>query len=510
MTLTRAGRWSQWVMEYGLKPCGIAVCFVVVALLWTFPLQPVIAYPFVFLFFGAIMGSAWFGGAIAGFIAVVLSSFLITYFFIPPVFSISVAKESQSFLAAFILCAIAISIVSSARKRAENAIRSARDQLESKVEERTAELQRSNAEIRESESHLRTLTEAIPQQIWRANFSGEVEYCNQHLLDYAGHSQDAVTGERFFSILHPEDATLFRQGWESALAQGSRFEMEARVQGRNGTYRWFLVRANPQLATDGKIAYWYGTHIDVEELHRAQENLLNAQDGLARLSRTLSMAEMAASIAHELNQPLTAVVSHAYACREWLQAEPVNITKASATAEKIVHESTRASAVVKRVRALFQKEEEVRQVTDINQVIRGMARLLREEAIRRGVSIHLELARDLPRTELDSVQIQQVLLNLANNAMDAMAESSGTRDLNIRSGRLNSREILISIEDTGPGIKTEVMDKIFEPFFSTKQQGTGMGLAICRSIAEAHGGHIWASNGTQGGAIFNFTVRIES
>lgn len=140
MAVVSANRLSQWSMAYGLKPCAIAVCFVLVALLWTFPLQHIIAYPFVFLFFGAIMGSAWFGGAIAGFLAVVQSSFLITYFFIPPLFSIGVAKESQSFLAAFILCAIAISIVSSARKRAENAIRNARDELEAKVQERTAEL----------------------------------------------------------------------------------------------------------------------------------------------------------------------------------------------------------------------------------------------------------------------------------------------------------------------------------------------------------------------------------
>src|SRR6516165_10313308 len=125
----RAERISQWTMEYGIKPCAIAGFFVLVALLWTFPLQHVIAYPFVFLFFGAIMGSAWFGGAVAGFVAVVVSCFLITYFFIPPLFSITVAKESQSFLAAFILCAIAITIVSSARKRAEIAVRAARDEL---------------------------------------------------------------------------------------------------------------------------------------------------------------------------------------------------------------------------------------------------------------------------------------------------------------------------------------------------------------------------------------------
>ncbi len=422
MTAVALERIPRWTMEYGIKPVSIATCFVLVALLWTFPLQHVIAYPFVFLFFGAIMGSAWFGGAVAGFIAVVESSVLITYFFIPPLFSITVAKESQSFLAAFILCAFTISIVSSARKRAESAVRTAKDELENKVRERTAELERSNLEIQESERQLRILTEAIPQQIWRADSSGRIEYCNQHLRDYVGARDNSITGDSFFNIVHAEDAVLFRQGWESALVEGVPFEVNVRVRGADGAFRWFLVRSIPQRSEDGRIARWYGIHIDIEDQHRAQQSLALAQENLSRLSRTLSMAEMAASIAHELNQPLTAVVTHAYACREWLGSNPANLEKASATADKIVQESTRASAVVKRVRALFRKEVTERQLIDVNALVQELNRLLRDEAIRRGdcrfacywIAICL-------RIEADPVQMQQVLLNLAANAMDAMA-----------------------------------------------------------------------------------------
>ena len=156
------------------------------------------------------------------------------------------------------------------------------------------------------------------------------------------------------------------------MATGNGFDIEARVRGADGTYRWFLSRAIPQHTEDGKIARWYGIHIDIEEQHRAQQGLMSAQDNLARLSRVLSMAEMAASIAHELNQPLTAVVTHAYACREWLNSTPANVERASTTADKIVQESTRASAVVKRVRALFRKDQEgpFRESADINQLIR--------------------------------------------------------------------------------------------------------------------------------------------
>lgn len=496
-------------MDYGFKPFAIATSFVLVALLWTFPLQHVIAYPFVFLFFGAIMGSAWFGGAVAGFIAVVESSFIITYFFIPPLFSITVAKESQSFLAAFILCAFAISIVSSARKRAENAVRMAKDELEMKVRERTAELERSNLEIQESERQLRILTEAIPQQIWRADSAGRIEYCNQHLRDYVGTKDGSIAGDSFFKILHTEDEVLFRQSWESALVGGAPFEVKVRVRGADGSFRWYLVRSIPQRSDDGRIARWYGIHIDIEEQHRAQQSLVLAQENLSRLSRTLSMAEMAASIAHELNQPLTAVVTHAYACREWLGSRPANLEKASATADKIVQESTRASAVVKRVRALFRKEDTERLFIDVNGLVQELTRLLRDESIRRGVAIRVILDRTLPRIEVDPIQIQQVLLNLAANAMDAMA-MVGSPELTIRSEKQGADEIAISIDDNGPGIAPDVAAKIFEPFFSTKAQGTGMGLAICRSIVEAHDGRIWAENLDPVGVRFRFTLRAKA
>ena len=451
MTDAEANRPIHWPMDYVLKPSAIACCFVVVALLWTFPLQRVIAYPFVFLFFGAVMGSAWFGGFVAGFIAVVLSSILIDYFFVPPFFSISVAKESQSFFAAFIVCAIAIMVVSSARKRAETAIRIARDQLETKVQERTAELQRSNLEIKESERQLRMLTEAIPQQIWRTDAAGRIEYCNQHLSDYLGQPMEKLAGDAFFAVIHPEDKPLFRQGWQAALSSGSRFEFEARVRGDDGGYRWVLVRRLPQRSEDGRIARWYGIHIDVEQKYRAQQSLIQAQDDLTRLLRTLSMAEMAASIAHELNQPLTAVVTHAYACREWLQSKPANLEKASATAEKIVQESTRASSVVSRVRALFRKEAQTRELVSMNKLIEELARLLRDESIRRGVFIRLVLTHDLPMLEMDPVQIQQVLLNLSMNGMDAMMQVRGPRELIIRSERKGEREILVQVEDNGLG-----------------------------------------------------------
>jgi hypothetical protein len=483
---------------------------VLVAFLWTLLFQHAIAYPFLFLFFGAVMGSAWFGGIVAGFLAIALSSFLIAFFFVPPYFSMSVAEPSQSYFAAFIFCAIAMALVSSTLKRSEIAVQFARDQLEAKVQERTAELQRSNLEIREGEQRLRMLTEAIPQQMWSADAGGHIEYCNQHLIDYIGASAEHLEYGDLSELLHPVDEPVFSRQWRSALAAGKRFEMEARVRGADGVYQWFLVRSIPQHSVDGRVIRWYGIHIDMELQYRTKQGLVVAQDQLSRLSRTLSMGEMAASIAHELNQPLTAVVAHASACREWLQTEPANIEKAKVTSDKIIQESTRAGAVIARVRALFRKDAYFRESTDVNLLIQDLERLLREEAIRRNVFIKLMLADNLPRLELDPVQIQQVLLNLATNGMDAMVDVSGPAELEIRSEMWGNKEVRVTVEDQGRGLTPEVEARMFEPFFSSKLDGTGMGLAISRSIIEAHDGRIWAAPSPKGGTMFHFTLRVPS
>jgi PAS domain S-box-containing protein len=508
MGSTWTDRVSRGTMQYGMKPLAIACFFVLVAHLWTLLFQHVIAYPFLFLFFGAVMGAAWFGGIISGFIAVALSTILVDYFLVPPLFSMSVAPPSRSFMVAFVVCACAMSLVSSARRRGENSIRDARDQLETKLLTGAAELKHSFLQLRESERRLRSLSEAIPQQMWSADAHGSIYYCNQHLLNYVGGAKERMLGETFFSVLHPVDEPLLRKTWRAAMDAETVFESETRIRGADGIYRWFLIRGLPQFTEAGTLVQWYGIHIDIEQLHRAQQGLTFAHDELSRLSRTTSMGELAASIAHELNQPLTAVVTHAYACREWLHSTPPNTEKATATAEKIVQESTRASAVVARVRAMFRKDAHFREPTDLNRLIQELIPLVRDEAVRRNVSIRVELALDLPSVEADPVQMQQVLLNLVMNGMDAMQETAGPRELIIRSERRGAEEVLIAVEDRGVGLTAEIAARMFQPFFSTKPEGTGMGLAICRSIIEAHDGHIWAVEPEQGGAIFQFTLRV--
>jgi PAS domain S-box-containing protein len=501
MTDTAFDRLSRLAMEHGLKPLAIAVFFVLVALIWTFPLQHVIAFPFVFLFFGAVMASAWFGGFIAGAWAIVLSSVLIAFFFMPPLYSIAVNSELKTYYGAFIVCAIAITTISAARRRSENMSRAARDDLELRVRERTAELEQSNLETLERERQLRLLTEAIPQQIWRANANGEIEYCNHDFIEFTGRSIDALNGEDFFAIFHVSDLPIFRRSWNAARLNGTNFEVESRVRDAAGDYRWFLIRGIPQRTASGEVSCWYGVHIDIEERYRAEQALRVAQGDSARWSRTLSMAEMAASIAHEIKQPLTALIAQAHACRRWLHAEPMNPDKATRAAENLVREGTRASAVVDRIRSLFSDKDLPRETVDLNRLINDVAQLLRDETERLSVSIRLELYEKPLHVRVDHVQMQQLLLNLVTNGMEATMNTGRARELTICSTVNGAGQPMITVHDNGSGLSEQAREKMFDPFFTTKPLGTGIGLSICRSIVEAHDGRIWADALEEGSAF---------
>lgn len=506
MASDRLDRVLDSFVERVVRPAAIAGFFVLLAFLWTIPFQHSIAYPFPFLFLGAVMGSAWFGGIVSGSIAVVVSTFLIDYFLVPPLYSLSISGFSKSFFAAFTICAFAMMLVVASRRRAERAVREARDQLEARVEERTAELRQSNLELEESARRLRTLADAIPQQMWSATADGMMDYSNQHLSEALGAPLTGPLPDALPRILHPVDERLVRHAWNSALADERPFEIEARIRLADGAYRWFLIRGIPQRSVDGKLARWFGIHIDIEQQHHAQRGLIAAHDEISRSARVLSLGEMAASIAHELNQPLTAVVTHAYACREWLSTG--NHEKASATADRIVQESTRAGAVVKRVRALFRNDAPVRQPSDVNRLVLDLVQMLRDDAARHSATIRLALADRIALIELDPIQIQQVLLNLSHNAMQAMEAISGPRELTIRTCAEDVTHVRITVEDRGPGIPSDALARIFDPFFTTRPQGMGMGLAICRSIVESHDGRIWAEPAAPQGTAFHLTLPV--
>jgi C4-dicarboxylate-specific signal transduction histidine kinase len=248
--------------------------------------------------------------------------------------------------------------------------------------------------------------------------------------------------------------------------------------------------------------------LQAESLERkhAEEALREAQGDLARVSRVTTMGELTASLAHEVNQPIAAAVTNANTCLRWLTREPPDLEEARNAASRIVKDATRAAQIISRIRLLFKKGTAERELVDVNEVIREMIVLLRGEATRHKVLIGIELQADLPQIMGDRVQLQQVLMNLMLNGIEATKDVDGKRELLIRSRPAEGEEILVSVSDTGVGLPAQQSDQIFNPFFTTKPQGTGMGLSISRSIIESHGGRLWAENNTPRGASFCFTL----
>jgi PAS domain S-box-containing protein len=494
-----------------VRRLAMSLILVACALVLTLFLQRFFPYPFLFLFFAAVMASAWLGGTAAGLFAVLFSTIAVDYFFVPPFYSFSISPTAEAYFGGFVVCALAASWVSTAKKKDEEELTEARDHLERRVSERTAALQKSNIELQERERQLRLLTEVIPQQIWCATPVGSIDYCNQQLLDYAGRGLLDMQGERFSETLHPEDREGFHRSWQRALASGEQFEGQWRVRGADGEYQWFFTRGLPLRGADGRILRWYGTNTNIDGLHKAEQSLMKTQSDVAHLSRVLSMGELSTSIAHEISQPLTAVVTHGNACVEWLNASPPNVEKARTTAERIIQDGTRAGAVLSHIRALFKKGTPAKGCVDMNEVIHELTVFLKDEAIGRQVSLRAEVARDLPLVDGDRVQLQQVVLNLAMNGMDAMKDlARGPKELRIAVRREGASQILVSVEDSGIGLSAETAEKIFQPFFTTKPQGIGMGLSISRSIIESHAGRLWASPRPGGGALFQFTLPVRS
>jgi signal transduction histidine kinase len=358
---------------------GLALVFVLAALVpELFVVKHFFPYPFLFLFLGAVVASAWFGGMAGGLFAVVLSIIAVDYFFIPPVNSFTFNAAVALYLASFVVCALAASWVSSAMKRSEMALKEARDQLEVRVEERTAALMKTEAE-------------------------------------------------------------------------------------------------------------------------------------LTRLSRVLSMGELTASIAHEIKQPLTAVVMNGHACIEWLSASPPNLDRVRQSTEKIIQDGTRAGAILSRIRALFKKETSTKDWLDLNDVIQEIMVLVRAEAQKLHIPMRAELAPDLPRVMGDRIQLQQVVLNLIMNGMDAMAsQNNAPKELLVCTWKQSADEIGVRVEDTGVGLDPENVEKIFDPFFTTKAHGIGMGLSISRTIIESHDGKLWATPRLASGTIFQFTIPVNA
>jgi PAS domain S-box-containing protein len=358
---------------------------------------------------------------------------------------------------------------------------------------------------KEAEARLRLVIDTLPALVWSKLPDGSADFLNQRFLEYTGFSLEEGLGWGWMNEFHPEDRA--EEEWRAAFAAGEPFEREARLRRADGAYRWFLLRAVPLRDERGNVVKWYGTSTDIEDRKRAEEALQEAQDKLAHVTRTQAMGELAAAIAHEVNQPLTAIVTNANFSLRQLKGSSPNLDELRTAITEIVNDGTRASAVISRIRGLLVKGSPRRTELDIKEIIQEVITLLRNELKRNRIQLRTELAANLPRVQGDAVQLQQVLINLIMNAVEAMQLSTEQpRKLLIRSAK-NSDGIFVQVQDSGPGIEPALADGIFEPFFTTKADGIGMGLSISRSIIESHGGQLSLVSASQG-ALFQFTLPI--
>jgi C4-dicarboxylate-specific signal transduction histidine kinase len=244
------------------------------------------------------------------------------------------------------------------------------------------------------------------------------------------------------------------------------------------------------------------------EREQAEQKLRQAQTDVAYASRVTTMGELTASLAHEVNQPISAARLNADACIRWLAADPPNLEEARASARDMVKDVMRGAEIIRRTLRLFKKGAPQRELVDVNEIIRGMIMLLRSEVVRYSISVRTELAPDLPKAMGDRVQLEQVMMNLMINGIDAMKDADGTRELFIKARRAENEQLLVSVSDTGVGLPPQQADQIFDAFFTTKRHGTGMGLRISRSLIEGHAGRLWAVDNSKSGASFYFTLPI--
>jgi PAS domain S-box-containing protein len=368
----------------------------------------------------------------------------------------------------------------------------------------TQELRRERAYLTEAQSLTHTGSWAC-NLLTREIFHSSDENARLYGFDP---SQGAIPFDRFYNAILAEDEVALRAKLENAIREGADYDVEFRIRRIDGAIRFLrgIGHHNPSQ----EIGEYVGITMDITERKCAdeeREKLRQLEADLAHINRVNMMGELAAALAHEIKQPIAAAVANAGACLGFLEGERPDISEAREAASGTIGCARRAAEIIDHVRSLFKKSFPKREPVDVNELIREVALLLHNDIRRNAVTVHLELGENLPEVAGDRVQLEQVLMNLMLNAIEAMRDARG--DLRITSQPNDDGHLLISVSDTGLGVPADKVDQIFDTFFTTKPQGTGMGLAISRSIVESHGGRLWATSDSGRGATFRFTLPHE-
>ena len=363
--------------------------------------------------------------------------------------------------------------------------------------------------LRESEGRFRTLADTAPVLIWMSGPDKLCTFFNQGWLGFTGRTFEQELGNGWTQGVHEKDFEHCLEVYANSFDARREFTMEYRLRRQDGEYRWVLDTGVPRFAQDGMFLGYIGTCIDITERKQTELEIAQQRNELAHLSRVTMLGELSGSLAHELNQPLTAILSNAQAAQRFLAHENADLDNVRDILKDIVAEDKRAGEIIRRLRLLLKKGEVQQQALDANEVVQEVLKLVHSDLVNHGVAAHTELAPGLPAVKADRVQIQQVLLNLVMNACDAMSGTpGGDRKLIVGTSPADNKGVLISITDQGTGIAPDKLEQVFEPFFSTKPHGMGLGLTVCRTIITVHGGKLWAVNNPDRGATFHVNLLV--
>ena len=454
--------------------------------------------------FGAFALSAiaitfWYAGTAPGIFAAVLSSIVRDY-----LFNVHTSTESRIlFDLVFLVFALLMTQV----------VRS-RNELERRVAERTAELTRSNdnlkreiADRNQAEYLTGQVFECSPDAVLIIGTDYRYKRVNPVHARNWGRPAESMVGMHMAELV---GAAFFEQRLRPFLDRclaGESVRFEDWFDNARG-HRFISATYSPLRSDSYEVEAALVIARDLTEHALSSEALRQAQADLAHTSRITTMGELTASLAHEVNQPITAAVTGASTCVRWLTRDEPDLGEACEAAQGAIRNAKRAAEIINRIRSILKKGESKRQLADVNELIREMIALLRSETNRYSVSVHTELDAGLPKIMADPVQVQQVVMNLIMNGVDAMKEVDQTRELTIRSRLSDDGQLTISVSDTGVGLPQKETGRIFDAFFTTKPHGIGMGLRISRSIVESHGGRLWATDNSPRGACFHFTLPV--
>lgn len=355
---------------------------------------------------------------------------------------------------------------------------------------------------------LKSVIDSIPALIWcAAAEDGSLVYANQRLCNYAGVTPEAVKGWDWAPLVHPDDLENTKAAWGYCFRNGVPLDITQRLRRADGEYRWFQTLAEPLRDAANQISQWYGLNIDIHDRKCLAEALRASELRLANATQIATVAELAASIAHEINQPLGAIAANASACEVWLSSDPPNTERARSAAQRIIRDGSAAAEVIERIRALFKQAAPNKVRLDLNGVLHEVLQLISAELTQKDIILDTVFDSALPMVDADRIQMQQVISNLIHNAIESMEEVwDRSRRLIVRSRSEGYRSIVVEICDQGAGIND--IERVFEPFFTTKERGMGLGLSICKSIIDSHEGVLRVEPNGDYGTIASFSLPI--